>query len=276
MTPSHLDRVWTLVRQAYRTAKTQRQLWLFGLFAAGAGASFNWSGDTAPAPEWLPLLLVGVGVVALLSLALHLVSEGALIHGVAHSRDGGRTSIGVGFRTGLRFAPRVAGVKALVVLSTLLCAAVIAAPLAVAAVASGSLVAGGVISAVVAVAFVPVFLSIHLIGTYSLRAVVLENHRVLHSIRTAKSFLASRIVTSLWLLVAQSVGSSLASFVGFVLALPILGLGFVLYLTLGLVPALLIGGVLMLPLALAVNGAVGTYRSSLWTHLYLAERTERV
>ncbi|MEZ4231651.1 MAG: hypothetical protein R3B89_20910 [Polyangiaceae bacterium] len=267
-------RSWTIVRQAYETARTQRQLWLFGLFAAGAGG-VNIKGPADSAPEWVLYAIVAASVLGLIALALHLVSEGALIHGAAHSRDGGRTSVGIGFRTGFRFAPRVAGVKLLTLLAFLLCVAVIGAPLALAALLGGSLLAAGIASALLGVASIPLLLTIQLLSTYALRAVVLENQTIAAAIRTARRFLAGRIVTSLWLLVAQALGSSVGSIVGLVFALPVLGLGLALYLGVGLVPAVVTGALLMLPIAVSVSGAVGTFRSSLWTHLYLAERVEQ-
>ncbi len=267
-------RIRTVVRQAYDTAKTQRQLWVFGLFAAGAGG-VNIKGPGDSVPDWIGYAIAVASVLGLVALGLHLVSEGALIHGAAHSRDGGRTSIGVGFRTGLRFAPRVAAIKLLTLLAFLCSAAVIAAPFGIAALTGTALVGAGIASLVLGVASVPLLLTIQLLSTYALRAVVLEQQAVGESIRTARHFLAGRIVTSLWLLVAQALGSSLASVGALVVALPILALGLGLYFGVGLVPALVAGGLLMLPVALSVSGAIGTFRSSLWTHLYLAERIER-
>ncbi|MCB9584695.1 MAG: hypothetical protein H6718_04825 [Polyangiaceae bacterium] len=268
------NRIWTIVRQAYETAKTQRQLWLFGLFAAGAGG-VNLKTPGGTAPDWVIYAVIAASIVGVLALLLHLISEGALIHGTAHSRDGGRTSLGVGFRTGLKFAPRVAGIKLLTWLATLLSVVVIAAPLGIAALAGASLLAGGVASVVLAVASVPLLLTIHLLGTYALRAAVLEGSGVAQSLRTARQFLVGRIVPSLWLLIAQALGSSVASLASLVIVLPILALGFALYFAIGLVPAVIIGAILMIPVAISVSGAVGTYRSSLWTHLYLSERIER-
>lgn len=268
------NRIWTVVRQAYDTAKTQRQLWLFGLFAAGAGGvNIKGPGDTAP--EWLTYALVAASLLALIALGLHLVSEGALIHGVAHTRDGGRTTIGVGFRAGLRFAPRIAGIKLLQLLGFLLGGGVVCAPLGIAAWTGTSLLGAGAASFLLGVASIPLFLTIQLVSTYALRAVVLEGQGVGTAIRTARRFLAGRIVTSLWLLVAQALGSSVASLFALVVALPIFALGLGIYFGVGLVPALVTGSLLLIPLAVSVSGAVGTFRSSLWTHLYLAERIER-
>ena len=267
-------RIWTIVRQAYETAKTQRQLWLFGLFAAGAGG-VNLKTPGSATPSWVLYAVIAASVLGVIALLLHLISEGALIHGTAHSRDGGRTSAAVSFRTGLKFAPRVAGIKLVTWLATLLSVVVIAAPLGIAAVAGASLVAGAVASLLLGIVSIPLLLTIHLLGTYALRAAVLEGNGVAQSIRTARQFLAGRIVPSLWLLVAQALGSSVGSLAAVVVALPILALGLALYFGVGLVPAVIVGAVLMVPVAVSVSGAVGTFRSSLWTHLYLAERIER-
>jgi hypothetical protein len=59
---------------------------------------------------------------------------------------------------------------------------------------------------------------------------------------------------------------------GAVCILPALLLGGGVYLLWGLVPALVAGGVLALPVALAVTGAIGVFRSSVWTLHFMEAR----
>lgn len=267
-------KIWSIVRQAFDTAKTQRQLWLFGVFfASGGGVSLNGPADSSP--EWLGAALIALGVVGLAALLMHLVSEGALIHAAAHTRDGGKTSLRVGFREGMRTAPRVAAVKLLTMLVSMVVALLACAPLLIASALHARLLPAGLLTAFLGLLCLPVLLTVQLVRYYALRAVVLEDQGVGPALATGRGFLAGRIKTSLWLLVAQSLGASAFSAFGLFLALPVLALGAALYFSVGMVPALVVGGLLMLPIAVCVSGAGGTYSSSLWTHLYLAERTER-
>ncbi len=50
--------------------------------------------------------------------------------------------------------------------------------------------------------------------------------------------------------------------------------GFGVYLAAGLVPALVVGAALLIPFAIAIAGARGVYRSSLWTLGWLEEGGE--
>ena len=265
----------TIVRQALHTTRSQRQLWVFGLFAAGA-TSFNFSNSGGDSPSWLAAALVVAAVLGLLTLVAHLVSEAALIEGVAQSRDGGPTSIAVGARRGVRCAPRVGVIKGGALAAKLLTAAVVVLPIGVALMLEQRVLLGGILTAVLGVLSLPVFVTVHLLALYALRCAVLESCGVRESVAIARRFVSSRIVESLWLLLAQGAGSTVIALIGACIALPIAGVAGALYLWVGIVPAAVVGGILLVPVAFAIAGARGTYCSSLWTHSYLAERLERV
>jgi len=119
-----------IVKQGLHYARTCKSLWLFGFFvglASGGSSSSGGGGGTGGvsvgsggfssglslreiaaivgAPFGLSVAAVALIVVAIILLAAALVvmryvSEGALIEGVVRARQGGRLTMGEGFRAG--------------------------------------------------------------------------------------------------------------------------------------------------------------------------------
>ncbi len=58
---------------------------------------------------------------------------------------------------------------------------------------------------------------------------------------------------------------------GLLALLPAAAAGAALYFTAGLAPALVVGGVLALPVVIGMAGTLGAYRSSVWTLGYISE-----
>jgi hypothetical protein len=105
-----------------------------------------------------------------------------------------------------------------------------------------------------------------------MRAMVVEDLGVRAAVREGFRFLHGRIALSLGLAIASSHGEVAAGAIGLVIAVPIAVIGGLVYLAAGLIPAAVTAGVLLAPVAILLTGALGAYRSSIWTHAYLEER----
>jgi len=269
-----------IAKDALRTVWSQKQLWLFGLFvAAGAGApgarAESAGGNASAIPAWLVAVAVGAGVLGLVALAMHVVSEAALIEGVRRARDGGRLGIGEGMRLGARTFWRVLGIKALVFVAGLASVVAVAAPAVLGAVGMIPLVAGLVAAGVLALPLVLWLLTLQFLHVYALRFAVLEGRGVTAAFRDARQHLHGRIADSLKLLVVTFVGRAGAGIFAPAVVLPAAAVGGIAYLVGGLVPALIGGAIVAVPLALALTGALGTFESGVWTHGFLDARSLR-
>ena len=85
-------------------------------------------------------------------------------------------------------------------------------------------------------------------------------------------FLRGRLSLALKLLVIDGVARAVSGVIGLPIALFAFGIGFAVYAMAGIVPALIAGGLIMLPVLVVTTSAHGTFRSSLWTHGVLDER----
>lgn len=265
-----------IAKQAFSTIRSNKYLLFFGFFVAsggGAGANTGHHGHHAGAlPAWVwPLLVVGL-VLGIAALVMRVLSEAALIDGVERAQHGERTGIGEGLRGSRQHFWTLVAVKAALGGLFLLSLAVVAAP-AVGGVLGGyPVVAGAIASALIGVVAVPWLLTLYFIYMYSMRIAVLDGQKALDSIRAAQRYLHGRIANSLKLLVAGGVGAALVEVSGALVLLPVAALGLGIYFVAGLVPAIVAGAVLALPVAVVVAGSVGAYRSSLWTLGFLEGR----
>jgi hypothetical protein len=220
----------------------------------------------------LPFVIAGAAVLGLGVMALHIVAEGALIEGVSRKhRDPSESfTIRGGLRLGLSHFGAVLGVKALALLLGLLLASAVGAPFALAGVGVlpiGAAIALGLPLALVAI---PLGISIYLIYSLGLRVAVLENRRVVDSLKRARRLLHGRLLDGLKILLTVGVGGVAAKFIAAPVAIPVVmaaGLGFLLGGWVGTVVALI---TLAAPLALVGAGLLGCWTSSVWTIGYLA------
>jgi hypothetical protein len=197
-------------------------------------------------------------------MLMHIISEGALIEGVRgeNERSRGDAAGMVALRRGAasscwRSAPacsasycwrRRAGLALGLIPG--LAAALLAVPAVLAA--------------------VPWLLTLYLIYAFGLRIGVLENRQAIDALQKARLFLHGRVLTGLKLIVAMAVGHVGVGLVTVLALLPVGGIAAAIYFLAGLVPAAVVGGVLALPIVLAMAGTLGA-RSSVWTLGYLAE-----
>jgi hypothetical protein len=199
-----------VVREAWSVVRTERSLWFFGLFLAGAGAGGGangegGSGSPGEVPTWVwPLVAAGL-VLAVVGVV---VSEAAAIEGVVRARQREVWSIRAGLKTGLRSFRVVAGIKLLVGLAALVALVFVGAPWALHFAGGLSLPAAIAIGAPLALVAAPVALSGYFVYHYALRFAVLEGEGALDSLREGLAFLRGRVKESIKLLIGQAVASS--------------------------------------------------------------------
>ncbi len=265
-----------IAKQAFSTIRSHKYLLFFGFFvASGGGVGGNVGGHGhhgGPLPAWVwPLIAAGVAL-GLAALVMNVLSEGALIEGVERAQRGERGRIGEELRQSKRHFWTLAAIKAGLGLAMLLSVAVVAAPLGVGLLGAYPVVVGAVATALLALPAVPWLLTLYFIYMYAMRIAVLDDLTARESVRAAQRYLHGRIARSLKLLVASGLGSAAVEMVGLLVALPFAALGLGIYFAAGLVPALVVGGVLVAPVAAIIAGSVGAYRSSLWTLGFLDGR----
>lgn len=265
-----------IAKQAFSTIRSHKYLLFFGFFVASGGGAGGNVGRHAhhggPLPAWIwPVIGVAL-VLGLAALVMNVLSEGALIDGVERAQRGERGRIRQELGQSKRHFWTLAAIKVGLSAVMLLSVAVVAAPLGAALLGAYSKLAGAVATALLVLPAVPWLLTLYFIYMYAMRIAVLDDMKAMDSIRAAKRYLHGRIANSLKLLVAGGLGSAAVEVVGVLVALPIAAVGLGIYFLAGLVPALVVGGVLVAPVATIVVGSVGAYRSSLWTLGFLDGR----
>jgi hypothetical protein len=300
-------RLSSVITDSLSVTLRHRALWVFGLFAAaGGGASGSASssdqaggaeagaGAAADSMQDVPAALVGVADVAtqvgtvlaanlplviggaaalgLGMVALHILSEGALIEGVSrlHRKPGSTFSIRRGFRLGLDHFGVVLGIKALALALGLALACLVGAPFALSTLGFMPVAAAVAVGLPLAVAAVPAGISLYLVYALGLRVAVLENRRALDAMGRARRLLHGRLLDGLKLLLTVGLGRIGAKFLVLPAVLPVLAVAGLGYLAGGLLGALAALMAVVIPLALLAAGVLGTWQSSVWTLGYLA------
>lgn len=270
-----------VVREAWDVVKRHRPLWFFGFFLASVGAGAGGNGEATGAgglggseaiPVWVWALLAAALVLGAVGLVVHVVAEAATIEGVARARQHEPWSVRAGLRAGLdKWRPMV-GIKLAALVATLLGVAVVGLPWVLFAVEAFSLAAALAMSLPLALVALPLGLTGYFVYLYALRFAVLEGEDTSSAIRASTVFLRGRVLDSLKLLVGQAIASFAMQALALVALLPGALVGLLVYLSWGLVPGLVAGGVVALPLVAIVAGASGALRSSIWTCGFLAAR----
>ena len=281
--------IFEIVRQGLHYARTCKSLWLFGFFVGiasggsngGSGGGGNGGGagavagvaagglEWAPGP-WLALVIGGVLLAIAVGFVLRFVGEAALIEGIARVRRGGTVTTGQGFRAGWAHWGVLLRVAVLYIAVFVASVAVLAAA-GVLAFKAGGTVAAVLVGLAAAVVGAPWLITLHLVQAFASRIAVLENRRALDAIRRARLFLHGRIVHGLRLMVASFLGTLLLSAVATIVLLPVVLLLVGLAQLIGLLPAIVLGGVLLLPAFAVLTAMMGTFRSSVWTLGYVTQ-----
>ncbi len=261
-----------IAKRSLTTLWAHKHLWFFGFFVAAAGSSGGGGAETGGAagggvvPTWLFILAAVLAALGLVAGILHVLSEAALIRGV---RDDSEKREVLGIVDGLRESRRhfwsVLGLKLLLAASFLSIGVVIVAPLALGAFELVPMLAAALLALPLVVVAIPAALTLYFLYELGLRFVVLDYMRVRDALRAARRFLHGRLADAIRLTLLSFAGQVGGSFATFVACLPAAIVGFALYFTAGLVPAIVGATLLGLPAIVVVRGATGTFRSSVWT-----------
>ncbi len=264
--------LFDIAKRSLNTLWTNKHLWFFGFFVAagsgGGGGGSNESQGTmtlAAVPTWA-WILMGVGaLLGLVFLVLQVLSEAALIEGVAEGQKGEHLSIRQGLRRGRKHFWKLVGLKLMVALLMGVTMAVIAAPAILAHFGMLPIWLGVLVAVLLGLVGVPWLLTVYFVYQYALRMAVLEDHGMIDSVRQAKRFLHGRLGLSIKLVLlamAGQFGGGMAMGAVLLPAMLLAGLG---YLIGGVITAAVLGGIIAVPLLVLVMGATGTFRSSVWT-----------
>ncbi|MCA1687623.1 MAG: hypothetical protein LC714_03280 [Actinobacteria bacterium] len=291
-----------LLSEAFRITWRNRFLWFFGFFAAGGGGTFsnffnvpsNFSGrgDLSGATQWiennLVTILVVVGVLALalalIFIVLSFISSGGLADSVAAIDRGEQRSFSSTWRAGTSNFWRVLAQAIflfLIALGLLLVVLLVAGvPIGLTFVLTESVGARVLLSVLFGLVgillTVVLFVPLYIVGQFALRKLVVGRERIAYSIAAGYGLFRRNIGSSLlvWLIgILLSFGIGIAVLivvltVGLILFLPTIILAVTEYTT-AAVAAGIVGGVILIPILLAITGAVGTFSHAYWTLAYL-------
>ncbi len=279
-----------MIRQGFHYARTCRSLWLFGFVvgiasggSSGGGGGGRGGADGVAGAAGLPflpsitdfptLIVAVVAVVVLVVIAgviIRFVSEGALIEGVVRARQGGTMTIGEGIRAGWAHWGVLLRIALLYFAAVIGSLVLLAAPCVLAMRALGPM--GGIAFAIPALVIaVPWLITLHLVQAFAVRIAVLENRQAIDAIRKARLFLHGRLMHGLKLIVATFAGTLAIVLAGLAAMVPVVLLLVALVRMMQIVPAILVGCLVLLPVGYVLVAMLGTFRSSIWTIGYVTE-----
>jgi hypothetical protein len=275
-----------IIEEALHYAGTCRSLWLFGFFIGiasnGSNGGGGHGGDQAGGGLALGGLLswfgteiavaVGILIVAVVvaGFVMRFLSEGALIEGIVRARRGGTMTTREGFRAGWSHWGVILRIWLLYFAAIGATVVALLAPCVLAWLAFGPV--GALLLGLPALLVaVPWFVTLSLVQAFALRIAVLEQRDALDAVAKARLFLHGRIGHGLKLMVADFVGSFGLVIVSLVAIVPILLGCMALAFVLPLVPVLIIGALVLVPVTSVLTAILGTFRSSVWTIGYLSQ-----
>jgi hypothetical protein len=232
--------------------------------SGGAGLPFGFS------PATIAAIAVAILLMAIVGTVMRLVSEGALIEGVARARKGGAMTTRDAFRAGWAHVGVVLQILFIYVIGTIGTLALVVVPCVLAFRAFG-VVAGIPVVIVALIVGAPMLLTLYLVQAFALRIAVLENRRASDAIGKARLFLHDRLMHGLKLIVAMFVGTMAIAIMGIVVLVPVaLVLRALMPLLSGLT-VIAIGCTVVIPAMALLTAIAGTFRSSVWTIGYVSE-----
>ena len=278
-----------VAQTSFRTIWNNKSLWLFGFFvvASGGGAGARGKqthlpGSAASAasdmPQWLWAVIALAVVLGIISVLMHVLSEGALIDGVrkANAQPVLPLTVASGWSSGRKNFGRVFGVKALVGTVFLAALAVMLAPALLGIFGIAPVAIAIALTIPLALLAVPVLLSLHFINEFAIRIAVLDDVGVIAAISRARAHLNGRVIDSVKLMLLSFAGQMAGGVAAFVCLLPGALIGALVYFVGGMVPGLVAFGIVSVPLAAAALGATGAFRSTVWTLGFLQGRAEEL
>jgi len=265
-----------IAKRSIHTLWTRKHLWFFGFFVAsasgGGGGGGGGAGPGAGFPAWLIPVIVAAGLLGLVALVMNVLSEAALIRGVHDDQDGEALGVLGGLREGRRHFVTVLVLKVLAALGVLATVIVTASPLALGAFELVPMALAAILVLPLVLFAIPVVLTITFLYEYALRFAVLEGMGTRDAIRASRRFLHGRLADSIRLTLLAVAGHVGGGLVGAISAIPGAAIGLATYFAFGLVPGVVVGALLVVPFVVLVQGATGTFRSSVWTLGFMEAR----
>lgn len=265
-----------IIKESARLAWERKAWWLFGVFLAagsgggsgsgGATGGSGFVGEDGPA-LWVIALIIAAATAAIGAMLMNIVSEGALIEGVSR----GEMTIGEGMRLGWSHFGVVLRIKLLTFGLCAVSIALLAAPAWLFALGLMPGLAAAFLAVPAVLVAVPLLITVYVIYAFALRIAVLENRHAADALHKARLFLHGRVLAGLKLLGAMALGHVGVGVAGLLALLPVAAVAAGLYFTAGTAPAVVVGGLFALPIAVGMAGTLGAYRSSVWTLGYIAE-----
>lgn len=276
-----------IIGDTFKIAWRNKSLWVFGLFAGGGGAGFNFDDswfkkqDLGFDPEeffqtwdipfdWRLLIPIALAlaVMGLGFMIMHLISVPALVDGVNKIKRGGSYRLGSSFSVGIDFFWRFFGLSMIAVV------VVFGAILVAVAFGFAAYAVHWAVMVFYILIMIPVFMGLIFAATsvfeLGTRAMVVRNIGVFDSIHEGYLLLKRNLGKNILIFliyIGLSIGLGLGALliwamVGAPIALIALATG------LALIPALILAVIIGMPVSLVVGGFIGTVVESLYTLFY--------
>lgn len=267
----------TLVKESLRIMWKYKYLWLLGFLVSlgeGVGHTFtNFKGKSnivanfLAQPGILFLLILFWLLLFIILTILNFIAQGGLIHCVNKINRNESTSLGDGWRAGVKNFWGLLGIGILILFAIIAVLAVCALPVIGAFLIHKSL---GMLSLLL---FIPLFLLaiviINFVYAYAVRVRVIEKRGVIDSLKEGRSVFKNNF--------RQSIAVAIISFVSniiYEILFILIGLGLVVNFLLAwvfadLFLAVIVGMLIALAYVVITEGIFNTYLSSFWTLAYL-------
>ena len=267
-----------IIQEALRIARAHKSLWLFGfLVGVGGGYNFGGGGGDAPSAAATPPELGTVVVVALSVIAaivglviLKFLSTGALIEGVRRARSNSSMTVREGFREGWAHWGVLLRISLLYALVAAVSFALLSGACALVFRAFGQPALFLAIG-FAAIVGIPWLITLSILQAFAERIAVFENRRAMDAIAKARLFLHGRLQLGLKLVVAAFLAVLFVGSVSLVALAPVGAIVFASAALWGVVGAVALGVLTLLPIAVAAIAIIGVVVSSVWTIGYLTE-----
>jgi hypothetical protein len=267
-----------IIQEALRIARAHKSLWLFGfLVGVGGGYNFGGGGGDAPSAAATPPELGTVVVVALSVIAaivglviLKFLSTGALIEGVRRARSNSSMTVREGFREGWAHWGVLLRISLLYALVAAVSFALLSGACALVFRAFGQPALFLAIG-FAAIVGIPWLITLSILQAFAERIAVFENRRAMDAIAKARLFLHGRLQLGLKLVVAAFLAVLFVGSVSLVALAPVGAIVFASAALWGVVGAVALGVLTLLPIAVAAIAIIGVVVSSVWTIGYLTQ-----
>ncbi len=272
-----------IIKRAFEIAWKYKSLWIFGMFASSGVLSLNWrlsGADLGITPEagWpfihindavVQSLLLAIIVFGLVMTVMALLADAALIDAVNRTERGGTYRFSYSFSTAVDVFLKFFGLTLLVAFAAM---AFFGIMFLLGLLAFWIHLIIGIVFVVIAIPTIVAFMFIlYWVVQMSKRSMVIRRASIGDAIEEG-FYLVKRHVSTMvvWVLILIGLTIAFSIVLGIVWVIANLPIGTViLTLGYGLVPALLAGIVMGLPISIVAGGITGTFFSAIITKFYI-------